>query len=137
MNKRYPQNEIERAAWHRKVDRLLFMARKPFGLEGCWDCHLTPQAGADHGYCNAEFFGFRIGVHRAVWIDLYGPIPSTVFVRHTCDNRRCINPLHLLARPPRANVEDRGRHAKAYTAIAWGVGVSHEMMNSRERRLFS
>jgi hypothetical protein len=26
---------------------------------------------------------------------------------------------------------------KRYTAVAWGVGVSHEMMNSRERRLFS
>ena len=26
---------------------------------------------------------------------------------------------------------------EAYTAVAWGVGVSHEMMNSRERRLFS
>jgi hypothetical protein len=24
---------------------------------------------------------------------------------------------------------------EAYTAVAWGVGVSHEMMNSRERRL--
>ena len=24
---------------------------------------------------------------------------------------------------------------EAYTAIAWGVGVSHEMMNLRERRL--
>jgi len=26
---------------------------------------------------------------------------------------------------------------EAYTAVAWGVGVSHEMMNSRERRLCS
>src|SRR5262249_17758434 len=26
---------------------------------------------------------------------------------------------------------------EAYTAGAWGVGVSHEMMNSRERRLSS
>jgi len=47
------------------------------------------------GYGTTKYKGRTIPVHRALWIELHGEITRTTVVRHTCHNRRCINPDHL------------------------------------------
>jgi len=44
--------------------------------------------------------------HRAAYEVWTGPIPSGHLIRHTCDNRQCINPEHLLTGMPVDNTRD-------------------------------
>lgn len=54
----------------------------------CW-----PWIGAkSNGYGIFE----KIKTHRIAYMLAKGPIPVGLMVRHTCDNRPCCNPAHLL-----------------------------------------
>ncbi len=76
----------------------------------------TDFAGAisHSGYGNMIRNGRQVGAHRAAYEDAFGPIPAGLVVRHTCDNKRCINPEHLVVGTQRDNIQDakvRGRLA--------------------------
>ncbi len=43
--------------------------------------------------------------HRLVFQQAYGYLPEVVM--HSCDNPRCINPLHLVAGTHKANSDDK------------------------------
>lgn len=68
--------------------------------------------GKSNGYGYLMIDGHKIGAHQAVIGCWHTPQPGDE-VRHICDNRGCINPMHLLYGSRQDNVNDmmaRKRH---------------------------
>lgn len=68
-----------------------------------------------HGYGALTWGGRPAPVYRHAYEAVHGPIPKGLFVRHSCDNRKCIEISHLLIGTHQQNMNDmtsRGRQAK-------------------------
>lgn len=78
-------------------------------MSGCID----HGQGSRVAYANARYGGRQVGLHRLTYFKTHGTWPEVV--RHTCDNKRCINPAHLLGGTQADNIQDkvtRNRQAK-------------------------
>ena len=104
MRMRPPQglSRAERVAW--------CLAQTKPDERGCRE---YPGAHNGRGYCQIYFAGRIVVLPRLVLEDKLGrPLSADEQTRHTCDNRRCINPDHLLPGSRSDNMQDmisRGR----------------------------
>lgn len=71
--------------------------------ETCWLCWAGNNG---NGYRRVKWNGKMIYVHRLAYILTKGD-PGTKMVRHTCDNRQCVNPEHLILGTHQDNMDDR------------------------------
>ncbi len=63
---------------------------------GCW-VWKGPDSGNGRGggYPRMNLNGQTVAVHRVIYTQFYGYVPSKKQIDHTCKNRRCVNPEHL------------------------------------------
>lgn len=90
---------------HRHVDE----KRSPFDIDpetGCWNWNGPVNKKTGYGYVNVG--NRQYGIHRLAWQIANGiPLNDRLqIVRHTCDNRRCMNPAHLVLGSHQDNTND-------------------------------
>lgn len=71
--------------------------------DDCWEWQSTIKRS---GYGSFWLQGESVHAHRASYILHKGPIPEGLVVRHTCDNKPCVNPKHLLLGTTQDNTQD-------------------------------
>lgn len=65
------------------------------------------------GYGKITYRNRTEATHRAIWMEMHGPIPAGLQVCHTCDNPGCWLLAHLFLGTYQENVDDKvakGRH---------------------------
>jgi hypothetical protein len=73
--------------------------------EGCWEW--TAGKG-DNGYGHFHIrIGLRIGAHRMAW-SLFNnqPFPEGLQAMHSCNNKGCVNPMHIVPGTAKQNIQD-------------------------------
>jgi hypothetical protein len=74
------------------------------GPDDCWEWQ---GAIGSTGYGNLDIDGSTVKAHRVSHLLTHGPIPPGLYVLHSCDNRRCVNPNHLRIGTAQDNADDR------------------------------
>lgn len=94
------QKDIER--FKSKMGKLL--------VSGCieWQASCNPKTGYGMAWVDNQ----PISAHRASYIIFKGEPIYGQIVRHTCDNRKCVNPDHLILGTYKQNNDDRWLRGK-------------------------
>jgi hypothetical protein len=85
--------------WHRDITWVV-------SETGCWNCTSHHQGTDIPDYPRVKINGKSVNLNRYHYELYKGAIPPGLIVRHTCDNKRCINPDHLLLGTNADNARD-------------------------------
>lgn len=77
---------------------------------GCHICTSHRPNGDGYPYIMYNKRRWRLG--RLIYCQNNGEIPQSMVIRHTCDNRLCINPEHLILGTKAENNKDRAERGR-------------------------
>jgi hypothetical protein len=83
------------------ADRFLDFVLLPEDSEGCW---LWIGLKEKNGYGILDVNGKTTTAHRFSYEIAHGPAPTGFDVGHLCNNKSCVNPLHLKAMTTSENI---------------------------------
>ena len=92
------------------------------GPDDCWNW-TADVSRAGYGSLWNRDTGRNVSAHRFSYQLFYGEIQKGSFVMHSCDNKRCVNPLHLSIGDAKANTQDainRGLRPRIAIPVASG-----------------
>ena len=84
--------------------------------KGCWE--IISHKPSSSGYVSFNGCTPRIGAHRLAYQVSKGDIPHGLCIRHSCDNKLCVNPEHLSVGTLVDNVRDRCERGR--TRVPYG-----------------
>lgn len=84
-------------------------ARRP-RLGRCWEWRGMVD-GKGYGVLGSWPIGHSRRPHRFSYFLQYGPIPAGLTLHHQCENKRCVNPVHLkaLTTSEHSRISNKGR----------------------------
>lgn len=81
--------------------------RIPIGWERRGECFIcTSHSAGNHGYPELHFRGKTATIPRLVLSRRSRALPSLIYARHTCDNKLCIRPNHIIPGTHKDNMRD-------------------------------
>lgn len=109
-NKRTYKDELYRVCWH------LLKNVKINHKSKCWE-HKNPGS---QGYITVKTYGSPFfsanstSLHRLIYAVFHNTfLKSDQIIMHSCDNRKCVNPNHLVLGTILENNQDRAKKQKS------------------------
>ena len=79
----------------------------------CWEWQGSHSGnGRGGGYPRMSLDGQTVAVHRVMYIQINGYVPSKKQIDHVCRNRCCVNPAHLEMVTHKENIKRRDNARK-------------------------
>lgn len=90
---------------------------------GCWEWqgYISKK-----GYGRTKFLNKEWLAHRLFYTLIHGDIPDGKVIMHNCDNRKCVNPEHLVCGTQQQNIQDRNNKKRTAKGIKSGRAVLTE-----------
>lgn len=106
--------------------RFLEIAQNFESTDTCWE---WPKSTGSHGYGQLMIDKIPHTSHTLSYRFHTGEIPAGMVVMHSCDNRKCINPQHLLLGTHEDNIRDMWSKGRQRPNSVLPTGDAHH--NSR------